>query len=260
MSRYVAEIWKLRYFWFSLVRADLRRRYRGSVLGLGWSLLQPIAMTIVLCVVFSTLFKADVKTYAPFLLAGLVTWSFFVAAMAQGCQCFFQGESYIRQCPAPMAIYPLRTVLGAGFHFCVGLLVVAAMVLCFKGPQNPLPLVTLPLTFVLIFAFAWSLAVFVGVMNVMFQDTQHLTDVGVQILFYATPILYPAELLRARHLGWFLAVNPFSSFLELVRLPLLEGTFPPSEAILTACVSTSLAAAAASVLLWRVERKLIFYL
>src|SRR5260221_10868882 len=111
MRTYAAAIWNCRYFWMSLVRMDLRTRYRRSVLGMGWSLLNPIAMTAILCTVFSTLFNQSVRDYAPFLFAGLATWNYLMTATLQGCQCFFQGESYIRQHPAPLAVYPLRTAL-----------------------------------------------------------------------------------------------------------------------------------------------------
>src|SRR5205823_3275105 len=121
MVAYLGAVWRCRYFWLSLVKMDLRTRYRGSALGIGWSLLQPIAMTIILCVVFGSLFNQDIREFAPFLMAGLTFWSFVGAVTVGGCQCFFQGESYIRQHPAPMAIYPLRNMLGASFHFSMAL-------------------------------------------------------------------------------------------------------------------------------------------
>ena len=123
MTAYVADMWRLRHFWIGLVRNDLRNRYRRSLLGLGWSLLQPVAMTIVLCTVFAGVFGASLREYAPYLLSGLTFWSFVSVTATTGCQSFFQGESYIRQHRAPLAIYPLRTTLGAGYHFLVGLVV-----------------------------------------------------------------------------------------------------------------------------------------
>src|SRR5947209_16817034 len=104
MLAYLGAVWDRRYFWFALVRMDLRSRYRGSILGIGWSLLHPIAMTVILCVVFSKILKQEISTYAPYLFAGLTFWNYWVAVASQGCNCFFQGEAYIRQFPAPMAI------------------------------------------------------------------------------------------------------------------------------------------------------------
>ena len=113
MGKYLLAVWQCRYFWLSLVKMDLRTRYRRSVLGIGWSLLHPIAMTAIICIVFPRFLKdINIHTYAPFVLAGLACWNYILFVTLQGCQCFYQGEMYIRQFPAPMAIFPLRTALG----------------------------------------------------------------------------------------------------------------------------------------------------
>jgi ABC-type polysaccharide/polyol phosphate export permease len=134
MHAYLAAMWKCRFFWLSLVKMDLRSRYRGSILGLGWSLLHPIAMTALFCVVFRIAFKQDLRTYAPLVFTGFTFWGFFSASVLQGCGCFFQGESYIRQFPAPLAIYPLRNVLAAAFHFSIGLMLAIGIGLI-AGPE-----------------------------------------------------------------------------------------------------------------------------
>jgi len=170
MTGYLSAIWRLRHFWMALVRIDLRNRYRRSVIGIGWSLLQPIAMTIVLCVVFCQLLGMDLHTYAPLLLSGLTFWGFIMAVVMQGCQCFFQGESYIRQHPAPLAIYPLRTTLSAGFHFVLGFGIATVFVWCVQGFGNLPALLSLVPTFALLFVIGWSLAVCMGVATVMFHD------------------------------------------------------------------------------------------
>ena len=77
VTSYFSDIWRLRYFWMALVRIDLRNRYRRSMIGIGWSLLHPIAMTIILSVVFSQLLKTPMKTYAPYVLSGLDILEFF---------------------------------------------------------------------------------------------------------------------------------------------------------------------------------------
>ena len=196
MGEYLVAIWRCRYFWLSLVRNDLRTRYRRSVLGMGWSLLHPICMTIILTIVFNKIFNQPIESYAPFVLAGLATWNYVLTVVSHGCHCFFLGESYIRQYPAPLAIYPLRTALGGTVHFLLALFVVVLLSWYFNGFGNLSALASLVPTILLLFIFAWSAAVLAGVANVYFQDTQHLTEVGFQMLFYATPIIYYADQLR----------------------------------------------------------------
>src|SRR5262245_29961025 len=130
MTGYLKAVWRCRYFWLSLVKMDLRTRYRRSLLGLGWSLLHPIALTVIFCVVFQQIMAMgeDGTKYAAMVLAGLATWSFIVNSTLGGSQCLHQGESYIRQFPAPVAIYPLRATLGTLIHFLIALAVVLGLV------------------------------------------------------------------------------------------------------------------------------------
>jgi len=260
MTAYVTELWRLRHFWMALVQNDLRNRYRRSVLGLGWSLLQPIAMTVVLCTVFAGVFGVTLSEYAPYLLSGLTFWGFISTAAIGGCQCFFQGESYIRQHRAPFAIYPLRTTLGAGYHFLVGMGVVLVAVSVFSGFDNPLVLLSLVPSLVLLFAFAWSLAVCTGTINVLFHDTQHLLEIVLQILFYMTPIMYKPEILINRNLGWAVQFNPLAVLLDLIRQPLLCGTLPPPGTVWTSVMIVAVMVVLAAALLRWCERRLVFFL
>jgi lipopolysaccharide transport system permease protein len=260
MVAYLAGIWRLRYFWTSLVRIDLRNRYRQSALGIGWSLLHPILMTTVLCVVFCPVFGTDYRQFAPFLLTGLAFWNFVVSTATQGCQCFFQGEPYIRQQSAPLAIYPLRTVLGTAIHGLAALAVVLVFTWSIHGFGNVPALFSLLPTLALMFLLGWSLALCCGLTNVIFQDTQHLVEVLFQILFYLTPIMYPARMLAERRVEWLLKFNPLAVFIELLRVPILEGRLPPLGAYCTAVGVVAAFLAIASLALVRLERRLIFYL
>jgi lipopolysaccharide transport system permease protein len=260
VAQYFSNIWRLRYFWMALVRIDLKNRYRRSMIGVGWSLLHPILMTIVLCTVFSTIFKMPIRTYAPFLLSGLVFWNFITTAMSQGCHCFFLGESYIRQHPAPLAIYPLRTVLGGGIHFLMGFTVVLIFVWVVHGFGNTVALLSLIPTLTLMFILGWSLAILMGVMNVLFQDCQHLIEVLIQVLFYATPVMYTPEILRQRHLDWIVDLNPLAIMLDLLRKPLLEGQLPSLGMFALGFTATAVTVVAAMITLSKIEKRMIFYL
>lgn len=257
---YTTAVWNCRYFWLSLVKMDLRTRYRRSVLGLGWSLLHPIAMTTVICIVFHQLFNMDIADFGPFLLSGLTTWNFLSAAISQGCETFFQAESYIRQYPAPLAIYPLRTALGAAFHFLLALLVVLLLTWWFKGFANLAAVGTLIPTFFLLLVLGWSLAVLAGFAHLMFCDMKHLLDVVLQLMFYATPIFVPPPELERRGLAWLVDYNPAAAILELVRQPILNGVFPGMRAWAFTTSVTCVAFGLAVFTLARLQKRLILYL
>jgi lipopolysaccharide transport system permease protein len=260
MVEYLRSLWKVRYFCLTLVGNDLRNRYRRSVIGVGWSLLNPVAMTVVLSTVFAQLFDMNMTTYAPFLLTGLVTWNFIVAVTSQGCHCFLVAQSYIRQHPAPLAVYPLRTMLAAAVHFLIGLVVVVAFTCWMQGFAHLPALLGALGGIVLLLVFGCSLAVCTGVANVIFQDSQHLVEILLQIVFYVTPIIYPAELLKNRGLGGLVQFNPVAALVTLIRDPIVFGRLPPIDAVGIAVAATAVAAAVAALLLWRVERRIVFYL
>jgi ABC-type polysaccharide/polyol phosphate export permease len=259
-------------------------------------------MTIILCMVFQKLMapSGGVSDYAPFLLCGLATWNYITASALQGCQCFFMGEPYIRQYPAPLAIYPLRTALGALIHFAIALSVVIVLVWGVRwlrpdsgvppeqrerptlaaaaqpaggtGQAQAAPLA--PATWsqrllalgwlipgiLMLFLFAWAAALLAGCANVYFQDTQHLCEVGFQILFYTTPILYTRDTLEQGGMGWLADCNPLTALLDLIRLPVLYGYPPPLFTVLVASLTLVVVVGGAILTLARCQRRLIFQL
>jgi lipopolysaccharide transport system permease protein len=272
MHAYLGAIWKCRYFWLSLVRMDLRARYRGSMLGIGWSLLQPIAMTVILCVVFRGIFRQPLIFYAPYLFAGLGFWNFFVAVSLQGCHCFFAGESYIRQYPAPMAIYPLRTTLASAFHFGVAILLVVPLGAwhqhCGSADFAPVPLadtllalLSLLAVFPILLLLGWSLATLFGLANVRFRDTSHLAEVSFQALFYLTPIMYGKNMFadRPNYLR-LLDCHPLMPFLNLLREPIVYGRVPSLGTYTAALLIVLCLTGLAMLALKYNERRLIFHL
>jgi ABC-type polysaccharide/polyol phosphate export permease len=262
MTHHVRAIWQFRYFWLSLVRLDLRNRYRRSVLGIGWSLLNPLAMTAVFCVVFSgIMMNNDWRTYAPFLIAGLSVWEFIKGTAIQGCDSFIRAESYIRQCPLPYGIYPLRTTLGTLIHFAISMVVVvaaSALVMESWTPVTTFWAVVPGLLLVTVFAF--SLATLAAFAHVYFHDTKHLFEVGSQLYFFMTPIMYARPVLDRQGLGWVADLNPVTVFLDIIRDPLLTGV-PPTPDQLTVAGVLTLASfgLACGTMVW-LQKKVIFQL
>jgi ABC-type polysaccharide/polyol phosphate export permease len=258
MVAYLGQVWRCWHFWLSLVKQDLCSRYRRSLLGLGWSLLPLLVMTALLCGVFHGVFQTDVRHYAPFLLAGLSCWSFLCTAILQGCQALFLGEAYIRQSPLPVAIFPLRTVLGAAVHFLLALLAAVLLAWCANGPGNLPALAALPVGVVLLFVFGWSVATLVAFANVYLRDTRHLCEVGLQFAYFVTPVLYEPKFLLGSGLYWVARVNPFGPFLELIRDPIVYGRVSGPGTFALAAGIAALAAGAATLTLARLQRAFIF--
>jgi ABC-type polysaccharide/polyol phosphate export permease len=154
--------------------------------------------------------------------------------------------------------------LGAGFHFLLGFGIALVFVWYVNGFGNLPALLTLIPTFALLFVIGWSLAACIGVLNVMFQDAQHIIEVLLQIMFYVTPIMYPPSMLLKKleimNLTWVMNLNPFAVLLELIRQPLLFGQIPSLTLTLLGAFIGFMAVGIASLALLRFEKRLIFYL
>jgi lipopolysaccharide transport system permease protein len=258
---YFLRIWELRYFWFSLVRNDLDNRYKRSFFGIGWSLLKPLAMTTALCVVFGRLFNVAIEDYAPHLLVGMTTWQFLTEALLHGCNSLSLGSAYIRQQQVPLAIFPLRTVLAAGFHFLIALSLGIVVTFFFKGRLEPTAFLALLPGLTILFLLGWAMAILSGILYTHFPDTTQILEIGVQVLFYVTPVIHPPEYASgAGRLAMLVQWNPFTSLLALIRVPILAGTFPPVQNILISLLFLAVVGFLAIILLRKMERTLVFWI
>ena len=264
MRGQLATVWNYRHFWLSLAGMDLRVRYRRSILGIGWSLLHPIVMTVVFCVAFASwLGNGDWRSAAPFYLCGLAVWEFIKQSAVQGSLTFARNEAYIRQSPLPLAVYTLRTVLGTATHFFIAitLAILAASILNHEDFITPFRAIGAMLpAMALLVLFGWAVTTLFATANVFFHDTQHLAEVGFGIGFFLTPIIYPKERLVERGLGFVSDFNPVGIFLDVIRDPILTGQIPSMIAFERAFGLTVVAVALALVVLSRCERRVIFHL
>lgn len=262
MIQHLTGLWKFRHFLFALVKSDLRLRYRRSVLGIGWSLVNPIAMTCVYTIVFSNLLgNGDPIAYAAYVLTGMAVWNFLRDSCLNGCRCFNTNEAYIRQSPIPYTIYTLRTVLGQAIHSLIAIAVVIAMIAIFNADLGMLARVVIILPgLALTLLSAWAVATIGAFVTVYFYDTQHMLEVGVQILFFLTPIMYNRKLLDDQRLGWLVDINPVSWLMELTRTPLLTGFMPHPQMYLAGVGFTlALVGLAIGTTAW-LQKRVIFYL
>lgn len=259
-ANYLTRVWEMRRFWSSLAFLDLRKRYRRSTLGAGWMLLQPIATSAVLCGVFAGAFRTDFASHFAYVLCGLCLWNFLAASLREGAGCVFWSETYLRQHRAPLAIYPLRIVLSAALHLLVTLTPLVVWSCLVDRSVTLSGILTLPLTLALLLLLAWGLAIVVGIVNVHVTDAAQFLEVGLQLVFYATPIIYRPEFLRDRGHAWVVDLNPFAAAIEMVRGPVLTGTLPGWPACGMVAFSTLVVWGIACVLISACERTIIFRL
>ncbi|AMB87546.1 ABC transporter permease [Pseudomonas agarici] len=260
MSTYFARIWDARYFWVHLALADLRARWRRSFLGVAWSVIQPLGMTLLLALVFSKLFNTNIVSYAPYILSGIIVWEFISANTVAGSLSFVQADAYIKQCNHPLAIYTLRTVIGSVIVLMLASLSLygwAAVVL----PQNIgwcwLASLTL---YPILCLIAWPVATLLSYISSRFRDIPHALGLVMQSLWFISPVYFEEKMFRRGGLDALVDYNPVYHILQLIRAPLLNGEWPTMDNYLFSVGTACLFALIALLVGRRVERKVIFYL
>lgn len=259
MLAYCRSVVDSRFFWLSLAMHDIRKRYRRSILGAAWAILHPVFLALVISFVFSRAFQLGSRDYFLYVLTGLCYWNFLTYVLNEGCQSIRSGEIYIMEHRLPMAIYPLRWALVAAFHFLMAMIPVFVLSLS-TGVPSLGGLLSVPLTYLLLLVFGWSLATICGIANVYFPDTQHFSQAGTPVLFYSTPIIWRPEMLRDRGLSWIVDYNPLAAFVDLIRKPLLEGTLSSPATMFVVVATVAACFLLAVLLLARCERKIVFRL
>jgi ABC-2 type transport system permease protein len=192
LSRYKYSIILLK----QLVKTDFKLRYQGSLLGYVWSLLKPLALFVILYIVFTKFIKlgAGVENYAIYLLLGIVIWTYFVEVTVGSIGSIVSKGDLIRKINFPKYVI----VLASSFSALINLGINLVVVLCFmfvKGVDIEPMIILLPLLILELFVFSLALAFFLSAAFVRFRDVSHIWDVFMQGAFYATPIIYPLSII-----------------------------------------------------------------
>lgn len=207
-----------------LVITDFKLRYQGSVLGYVWSLLKPLLLFAIMYVVFVHFlrFGKGIDHFAVALLLGIVMWTFFIEATNQGMQAIVSRGDLLRKINFPKYILVISGTVSALINFLLNLVVVLIFML-FDGVHLGWSALLFPVTIAILFVFSLATAFFLAAVNVRFRDIGHIWEVLLQGLFYATPIIYPLQLvLQYNNLaGHALMLNPIAVLFQDARAQLV---------------------------------------
>lgn len=215
-----------------LVSQQLILRYRRTSLGYLWTLINPLLMMSVMAVVFSTLFKADLKTFAIFLFAGMVPWNFFSSVVSQSGSAFLNNEGLIKKIYLPKTVFPLSIIIALLIDSVLSLVALFVIIIALGGPVS-WALIFIPFAYLMLFFLAFGTGLVVSIASVFFRDLQYIMAIVMQALFFLTPILYKSESLGGK-VAWLVALNPLTPFIELFRAPLYLAALPSTSTIIQA--------------------------
>jgi len=197
----------------SLVARELRARYRGSVLGVVWSFVNPLLLLLIYTFVFTVVMPAahppELQPFALFLFAGILPWTWFSSSLLESTNVLIAGGNLIKKVMFPAEVLPLVTVLAGLVHFCFGLPILVAFLIYYRVPVWPTDLLWFPLVVLIQLVLTTGLALLVSALTVHFRDVRDLLANLLTLWFFATPIIYPISQApeRVRRL---LNLNPFT--------------------------------------------------
>lgn len=240
------ELWAFRDLCSALGRRDVTLRYRQTVLGVVWVVLQPMVAGGVFTVIFGRVarLQSGAQSYFLFAYAGFVAWSAFSNALTRAAASVIGQGNLVTKVFFPRLVLPVSALFSAVVDFLVGM---ASLLIVFTIKPAPIgaALLTLPFWTVLLFAMGLGLGTIAAALSVRFRDVQHALPVLVQLLLYASPVAYATSAVPESIRAWFV-LNPLTGALDGFRWACI-GTAPPSAtgvAIAVAGAVVSLAAGA----------------
>ena len=246
MTTYL-DLFRYRELFGSLFRRDLRAKYKGSVLGLAWSLAHPVVLMLVYLLVFSVLLKiqaADYEHYWLFLLAGLPVWVFFSTSLQSAARSLLENANLIRKVRFPRQLVPLSMVATQLVGFVVMLAIVVVLSLVYVPEARDTVWLALPLS-VLAVCLVAGLALAVASLNAIYRDVEHLVAALLLPWFFLTPVLYSLESIPGvqeypRLIDVVHWANPLTPAIEAIRDPLFFGVAPAAGDVIYLAASAVL--------------------
>jgi ABC-type polysaccharide/polyol phosphate export permease len=238
----------------NLVLRELRGKYKGTALGWFWSLLNPLAATLIFTVVFGAILRVTptvgangVQNYTLFLLCALLPWNYFNGVIGGGMAAMLDNANLIKKTAFPRHLLVIAAAVSLFVTFAIEM-VVLAVALLVLGLNPILWLLPTMVLMVLLAAFGTGLGLMLSVANVYFRDSAHVVTIAMQVLFYATPVIYPLTLvsevsptsLVARlHIDTLYFLNPVVHYVEAFRDVLYEHRIPDVTTLLVVVLSAA---------------------
>lgn len=210
-----------------LIKRDIKKKYRRSILGIIWSMLNPLFMMIITAMVFSHLFRFDIKNFALYLLTGQLIFTFYAEATNFAMGSILENGSLIRKVYIPKYLFPLSRVLSSGVNLCFtipALLII--MLYTNQEIQISIFLAIFPL--ILLLLFCLGIGLLLATIAVYFRDIFHLYSIFLSALSYATPIFYPKEIVPDCY-QFIIKYNPLYYYLEVFRNIVYSNNLPSME-------------------------------
>ncbi len=240
--------------WSTLGWADIKFRYRRTILGPFWLVLSTGATVLAIGVLYAELFHNKTSSYIPFLACGMIIWSFVNVTIVEGCNVFITASPIIKSSSIPLSVHVFRLMWRNVVVFVHGFAIIIATWIYYRWALSPSVLLVIP-GLMILSVFLFGSVLFSGVICTRFRDLPQIVMSLLQLLFFLSPVIWvPSDVIRSSPIVW---LNPFYSLIEIIRAPIL-GEPIDVHLWLVALVSTA-TVLAAGLAVYRKYRRLVPY-
>jgi ABC-type polysaccharide/polyol phosphate export permease len=243
-----------------LVKRELKVKYRGSVLGYLWSMLNPLLFMAIISVVFSFLMRG-IENYNLYVLSGILFWNMVTVSLNLGTSAVVRNSSLLQKVQVPTWIFPVVPA-GLGVTNFALSLIPYTVIYVYSGRTIPEQLWLLPVLFILTLVFVAGLSIGLSVMNVFFRDVSHVLEPLLTLTFYATPVIYDRHASAIPdYVRELLLLNPLTHYVEAFRAAMFGGSYRVSLGEMALLATMSAVSMGAGLVIYKLNRKnIIFYL
>jgi ABC-2 type transport system permease protein len=220
----LVEAFRYRHLIFQLVRRDVLTRYKRSILGVAWTMLNPLGMMLVLTIAFSQLFGGT-RAYPAYVLTGLVAWNFFSQTTTASMNQMVWGGSLLSKIFIPRTVFVLSSI-GTGLVNLILSIIPLLIVLVLTGTPIRLTILYLPIPIISLVAFSLGVGLLLSTWAIYFYDVTEMYQIFLTAWMYLTPIIYPEEIIPETARTWLFTLNPIYHLVRLFRDPVYGGVFP----------------------------------
>jgi lipopolysaccharide transport system permease protein len=245
--------------WTFLGIQDIKTRFRRSFIGPLWILLNLGIFVGAAGFVYGVMFGQPMNEFLPFLITGFVIWGFLVSSFTEAGGAFVGAEGYIKQFSYPKQIYLLRALVTYSIILLVGFCAIIPMQIVFRRFDVMGWLMAIPGLALLMIA-ALAQIVVSAYLGTRFRDWPHALTGILQVIFFVTPIMYPIKMLQEKHLDFVYRYNPLYYLIDIVRHPILTGSFAPLENYVFGLVYVVVVWITAIVVARKLDKRLVFLL
>lgn len=242
----------------NLVSRDIKVRYRRSVLGLLWTVLNPLMMMIIITIVFSTLFKQNIENFPIYYLAGSLIFSFNSETTSNALYSIIGNSSLMKKVYVPKYLFPLSKIVSGLVNLGFSIIAMFIVMLALRVPFKP-TLLLLPIPVLYVFLFSSGLGLLLSALTVFFRDIAHFYGVFIMAWTYFTPIFYPETILPETVMK-IMRLNPMYHFVSYSRSLVLDGIFPGMKENLICCCISLLSMAIGIFVFYKKQDKFVLYI